>query len=190
MLPPMTVHAFVDESRRGSHYIVAATIARPADLRRLRKDLRCQLLPGQSELHFSHENDRRRRELASIIAQLPIEIQIYHQTCGRDEEFARQECVRHLTRDLLDRGAHRLVVDSRSSRDVHDERTISRAISRHSHPGHLVYEHISSTSEPMLSISDAVAWCFNRGASWRVRIEQIISTVIKLDSPHIREPGG
>ena len=57
----MTVHAFVDESRHGSRYFVAAAIARPQNLRPLRRDLRSLLLPGQRELHFKKEKEPRRQ---------------------------------------------------------------------------------------------------------------------------------
>jgi hypothetical protein len=51
----MTVHAFVDESRRNSTYYVAAAIAVPAQLTRTRRTMRSLLLPGQREIHFYKE---------------------------------------------------------------------------------------------------------------------------------------
>jgi uncharacterized protein DUF3800 len=177
----MTVHAFVDESRRGSTYFVAGAIAIPADLRQLRRELNGLLLPRQRELHFHTEKDPRRRGLADAIARLPAEVQIYTRSCERSDEPARQKCLEQVIRDLLDRGAHRLVIDSRSHRDKSDEATIRGVVARHPHTVPLVYEHLESTSEPMLWIADAAAWCFKRGGQWRKRIDQIISGVIDLD---------
>jgi hypothetical protein len=48
----MSVHALIDESRRGQLYRVAVTVAKPGDLRTLRRALRGMLLPGAREVHF------------------------------------------------------------------------------------------------------------------------------------------
>jgi hypothetical protein len=177
----MTVHAFVDESRRGTQYIVAVAIAEPANLRQLRRELRALLLPGQRELHFKAEQDPRRRILCDAIARLPVEVQIYRHPCTRYGEPARQQCLAQLTRDLLDRGAHRLVLDSRAQLDSKDEVTIRAALSKHPHRTRFVYEHIGSSCEAMLWTADAAAWCFGAGSHWRTRIDQLITTVIDLN---------
>lgn len=179
----MTVHAFADESRRGSTYIVAAAIAEPGHLRQLRRALHGLLLPGQRELHFHTEKDPRRRALADAISRLPVEVRIYSRSCDRHDEPARQECIRELTRYLLDRGANRLVIDSRSHRDINDARTIRGALGPRASASNFVYEHLSSTSEAMLWIADAAAWCFKRGGQWRSRIDALISAVNDLDCP-------
>jgi hypothetical protein len=179
----MPVHAFADESRRGSVYFVAAAIAQPAHLRELRRGLRGLLLRGQRELHFKKEKERRQRELAAAICRLPVEVHVYQSSCERNEEPARQACIGRLTQDLLDRGAHRLVIDSRANRDPNDESTIHHVIGQHPHSVPLVYEHLNSTSEPLLWVADSAAWCFNAGGSWRQRIDTIVGAVIDLDCP-------
>jgi hypothetical protein len=176
----MTVHAFVDESRRGSQYIVAVAIAEPANLRYLRRDLRLLLLPGQRELHFKAEQDPRRRTLTDAIARLPVELQIYRHSCTRFGEPARQRCLDQITRDLLNRGAHRLVLDSRSQLDTKDEATIRAAVARHPHRTRFVYEHVGSANESMLWIADAAAWCFGAGGHWKKRIDKIITAVVNV----------
>ena len=177
----MTVHAFVDESRRGWSYQVAVAIAEPANLRLLRRDLRGLLLPGQRELHFKREKEARQKIIASTMSRLPVEVHVYTRTCGRREEPARQLCIDRLTRDLLDRGAHRLVLDSRSGRDIEDARTIRRALGPRASETNFVYEHLDSTIEPLLWVADSIAWCFDAGAGWRKRIGDIIAAVIDLD---------
>ncbi|HEU5475867.1 MAG TPA: hypothetical protein VFV67_34960 [Actinophytocola sp.] len=179
----MTVHAFADESRRGSTYLIAVALTEPGELRQLRRNLRSLLLCGQTEVHFHNEKEPRRRALANAIARLPVAVRIYTRSCGRQDEPARQDCLAQVIRDLLDRSAHRLVLDSRSHRDTHDEATIRRVIAQHPHPVPLVYEHVGSTSEAMLWIPDAVAWCFARGGQWRTRIGNLIDAVNDLDYP-------
>jgi hypothetical protein len=134
-------------------------------------------------LHFKKEKEPRRREIATAICRLPVEVHVYSRSCKRNEERARQDCVGRLARDLLDRGAHRLVIDSRSHRDIEDERTIYRALGPQGSEANFAHEHLDSTSEPLLWVADSVAWCFNAGGRWRQRVDTIVSTVIDLDNP-------
>jgi uncharacterized protein DUF3800 len=185
----MSVHAFVDESRRGYVYILAAAIIEPAKLRELRRELRNMLLAGQRELHFKREKEPRQRQLASAISRLPICVRIYTRTCERIEEIARQACIERLTLDLLDCRAHRLVLDSRHEQDANDEMTIRGVVTRHAHPHRFRYEHVDSTSEPLLWAADAGAWCFGAGGRWRKRIETIVAAIVNLDrSEQARSP--
>lgn len=177
----MTVHAFVDESRRGFRYFVAAAIAQPTHLHTLRRDLRKLLIPNQREIHFAKEKDVQRRKLADAIAQLPIEVAMYSRMCGRQDESARQTCLRAMTQDLLRRKAQRLVLDSRSQSDVIDRATLSHAL-RDAEESRFGYDHLS-TGEPLLWVADVAAWCYGAGAEWRKRIAPIITQEIDLDYP-------
>lgn len=179
----MTVHAFADESRRGSTYYVAAAIATPANLQHIRRELRSMLLPGQRELHFKKEKEPRQRQLADAIGRLPVEVWIYQRSCDRSDEPARQTCIESVVRSLVECGANRLVIDSRSHRDHLDEVTIRGVVGRNPHPVPLVYEHVSSTCEAILWIADAAAWCFSAGSGWRKRIGAITTAVVNLDCP-------
>jgi hypothetical protein len=179
----MTVHAFVDESQRGSRYYLAAAIVEPAKLGPTRRAMRSLLMPGQREIHFKQEKPERRRRLADIIAALPVEVHIYHRSYHRRDEPARQECLMPLIRDLLAIDAHRLVIDSREDRNAHDERTIRTALGGHRHSTKLVYEHAPSTSETLLWIADVAVWCYGAGGDWRIRIKSIIGAVQDLDYP-------
>jgi Protein of unknown function (DUF3800) len=179
----MAVHAFVDESRRGSTYILAAAIVEPVNLRVLRRDLRGLLLPGQREIHFKREKEPRQRQLAAAIARLAVRVHLYVHGCVRQEEAARQACVARLARDLLDRGAHRLVLDSRDELDANDEATIRAVGVRHPHGDRFDYEHIDSTSEALLWVADMSAWCFGAGNHWRRLINPLIEVVIEVEGP-------
>jgi hypothetical protein len=41
----------------------------------------------------------------------------------------------------------------------------------------LRYEHLRPTSEPLLAIPDAVAWCWAKGGDWQRRIEPVVTDV-------------
>ncbi|HVK21275.1 MAG TPA: hypothetical protein VM677_07935 [Actinokineospora sp.] len=171
----MSIHAFIDESRRGSRYYVAVALVEPRHLRELRRDIRRLLLPGQREIHFKKEKDPRRRALADAFARLPVEVNIFSQTCGRHDETARQTCIRTAV-ELLSPRISRLVIDSRSHRDIIDSTTLSRIAHT------FTYDHVS-TGEPLLWIADVVAWCYGAGPEWRKRVAQIVSREIDLDRP-------
>ena len=177
---PVTVHAFVDESARARRYLVAAAVADPSNVRRLRRSMREFLLPGQRELHFKQEKPIRRRLLADAIARLPVEVHVYSRTWHRHDEPARQDCMERLARDLLIRQAHRLVIDTRNERDIHDERTLRRVLGPHPSASQLVYEHVDSASESLLWIADVVVWCYGAGPEWRKRVDPITTAVVDL----------
>lgn len=84
----MSVHAFVDESRRNDTYYLAAAIMRPTDLRRLRSGLRGLLFPGQRELRFCKEKQARRKLLLSKVVGLNARVDIYRANCRQGEERA------------------------------------------------------------------------------------------------------
>jgi uncharacterized protein DUF3800 len=175
------VHAFVDESARNGRYYIAAAIVDPAQLNQLRRIMRRLLLPGQREVHFKHEKPSRRRLLADTIACQPVEVHIYARSWHRVDEPARQDCMDRLVRDLVARDAHRLVIDSRRTQDINDERTLRHVLGPLPSVSALVYEHVDSKRESLLWIADAVAWCHGAGGEWRKRVDRIIAAVIDLD---------
>lgn len=178
MTSTMNVHAFVDESRRGSRYYVAVAIVQPGHLRLLRQSLRGLLKPGQREIHFAKEKDDLRRRLADAISRLPVEVAIFSRTCDRCEEPARKTCFTAMTLDLVRRKTNRLVIDSRSHRDVIDEATLGNLL--RNTESKFSYEHVA-TGEPLLWVADVAAWCYGAGSHWRKRIAPIIAQEIDLD---------
>jgi hypothetical protein len=180
----MPVHAFVDESERNGTYLLTAAVVDPGDLGRLRQLLRGLLLPRQVELHFQKEKDPRRRQVADAIVRSGARARIYTCPIPRDRggaELARQACVARLVADLLDLGAHRLVLDSRQAVDINDEQTIRRVIGPFPGKTALTYEHTNSRSEELLWLADALGWCYGAGNPWRTRVEAAIAEVVKLD---------
>ncbi|HEV3356095.1 MAG TPA: hypothetical protein VG247_04825, partial [Pseudonocardiaceae bacterium] len=99
----------------------------------------------------------------------------------RTDEIARQACLELAVADLLEMGAHRLVIDSRAERDRLDGKTIRNLVPP-DHPDHwnFSYEHSDSKSEPLCWIADAAGWCFGASGEWRRRIMPIIDDVIVL----------
>ena len=178
----MSIHAFVDESGRGGRYLVCVHLVKPARLTVLRKQLKSMLLPGQRELHFKNERPQQQRALADRIARLEVSVRIYTAIySSKSEENARQMCLQRAVEDLLIERAQRLVLDTRDTRNIHDIRTLQRTLGSHPSKTELVYEHVDSVSEPLLWVSDAVAWCYGAGGDWKRRVMATIDNVHCLE---------
>ncbi|WP_241828475.1 hypothetical protein [Saccharothrix sp. CB00851] len=173
----------MDESRRNDTYYLAVAIVPPKDLKRLRSALRALLFPGQRELHFYNEKQGRRKLLLSKLVESGPRVDIYRTSCRQGEERARQECVARLTDDLLDLQGHRLVFDSRASRDTFDVHTIRSVLNKRAGESLLVYEHVDSVDEPLLWLADIAVWCHGAGGDWARRAAPMIGSVIRLDWP-------
>ena len=155
----VSLHAFVDESRRNDTYLLAAAVVSPGQLAKLRKLLMGLRMPNQRELHFKKE------------------------TPGRREERARHTCVARLTDDLQKIGVTRLVFDSREVRDDHDLLTIRTALGKSAWGTGLFYEHVPSENDPLLWIADIVAWCYGAGGDWLRRVRPLIGDVVDTRLP-------
>ncbi|MGW4109588.1 hypothetical protein ACWEFJ_01770 [Actinosynnema sp. NPDC004786] len=177
----MTVHVFVDESRRNDTYLLAAATVTPSDLRRLRTLLRGLLLPGQRELHFKKETPQRRRSILARLTEAGARASVYRQHCANGAETARQDCLARLTADSVEATASRLVLDSREDRDILDLRTIRAALGKFPRASPLAYEHLDGATEPLVWIADAVAWSCGAGGDWARRADGIVERVVALD---------
>ena len=177
----MTVHAFVDESARGGCYLLCATIVEPAQLTTTRRALTSLLLRGARELHFKKEKEPRRRMLIDRMAEMPITTRLYRGACApKTEEAARQRCLTLLAEPS---SGFRLTGWS-STHAITATGTIATPCSvrwgfRPSKT-ELTYEHVDSTAEPLLWISDAVAWCFGAGGDWRRRAGPLIAECFEV----------
>jgi hypothetical protein len=177
----VSLHAFVDESRRNNTYLLATVHVDPGELDRLRKLMYSLLFPGQRELHFKKETPQRRKLIFSRLAEAGTSVWIYRRSCTNGDEAARQDCLRRLTNDLLDLSATRLVLDTREDRDIHDERTIRAVLGKKPQETFLSYEHVISSQERLLWIADAAAWAYGAGGDWSRRARQIVTNVMDLD---------
>lgn len=179
----VSLHAFVDESRRNDTYLLAVAVAPPGELARLRKLLMRLRMPNQRELHFKKETPARRRLILSTLVQAVVHVDVYLACCRKGEERARQTCVARLTNDMVKLGVTRLVFDSREVRDDHDLLTIRTALGQSAWGTGLFYEHMHSQNDPMLWIADVVAWCYGAGGDWLRRVQPLVGEIIDTRKP-------
>lgn len=173
---------FIDESRRGSLYLLAAALLRPADLGSTRGLMRSLRVRGERKLHFKSERDTVKRDIAAALVSARMRTRVYP---GQGQAGAvRERCLHEAVKDLLPLGLHRLVLDARwQEGDQLDRRTIHSAlIATTVESDGITYEHMRSHEEPALWVADAVAWCYGAGGDWRRRVDPIVESATDLGS--------
>ncbi|WP_309109785.1 hypothetical protein [Saccharothrix sp.] len=125
----------------------------------------------------------RRRAVLAEVVRFEVRVDVYLGSCRKGEERGRQECLARLIEDMLDIGAHRLVMDSRDQRDPLDRITIRNALKKRAPDHEFVYEHMDSAGDPLLWLADIAAWCHGAGGDWARRIAPVIGSVTRLDWP-------
>ena len=169
----MTVHAFVDESKRNGLVLVAAVVAE-SDLAATRAAMRRLCLRGQSRVHFTKEGRRRRGEIATTICGTSVVVDIYDGTALRGEATARSACLEQIVADLDAGGCRRLVIEQDDAMLATDQAVLYRAV--HKLGTRLEYVHQRPSQDPLLWIADAAAWCWTRPGE-RYRIRPIVRNV-------------
>ncbi len=161
---------FIDESKaRG--YIVAATAASPSSIRDAEKALRGLLKPGQRRIHFKSERDSRRREIHARMCELDLRAAVWV-TKGLPNKEARDMCLASVTSLCCLAQVATLVVERDESLMGADRKVISAVIRDETHQ--LRYYHSVPHEQPLLWVSDAVAWCYTKGGDWIRRTVPLI----------------
>ncbi|MEU7527374.1 hypothetical protein AB0A74_16685 [Saccharothrix sp. NPDC042600] len=175
----MSLHAFLDESRRGSTYLVAVVTVQPRDLDRLRSAIRRLVKPGQRRIHFAKESNGRRGEVVTRLHALGLRARIW--LCAHNDDIvARRVCLAAAAAHLVEAGAARLVLESCQHQDGRDRHTLAAVAGKLSD---FSYEHLKPLEDPLLWSSDAIAWCYGAGGEWRRRVEGLVDAVCRLERP-------
>ncbi|MEC3920292.1 hypothetical protein [Nocardia sp. CDC160] len=173
------MHAFVDETKQHGLLIVS-TLTEVCHLQQARKVLQSKRLPGQNRIHFKTERDSRRHEICSALCALKVRVMVYDATAIKDAVEARTDCLTAVVEDLAALGGRRLTIEQDDSLVQADRRTFYNAVRKFDVAATLEYEHRRPNQEPLLWVSDAVAWCVAKGGDWRRRVDPLITQVRKL----------
>ena len=101
------LYAYVDESERPGRYLMGCVVIGAGEAGDLRRQTKRLLAPGQRQVHFKKESPRRRRQLASAMAQFRLDVTIYecHYIPGRSElQLSRRLCLAAIVADLQSHG--------------------------------------------------------------------------------------
>lgn len=167
-------HIFVDESK-SSGYIAAATYVRAANIAVARKAIASLRVRGAERLHFTHERDEHKKQVLDRMAASGLVMVRLYIAETNDHQRGREKTLTSLVTDALNAGAHRLVLEQDDSVLTADRRLLTPLIRRSG--SQLQFEHVRAKSEPLLWVSDAVAWCWQRGERWVKQADPLIDTV-------------
>ena len=152
---------------------MAATFLPPNRVSDTEKTLRGLLLPGQRRLHFTREGDRRRKNLLAAMRSLTVQVAIWQAT-GFPEMLARTKCVTPVIQGALKCDAESLVLERDESIEASDRRLIFEISQSEDTSKHLSFRHSVAHHEPLLWVSDAVAWSYARGGDWVRRASPLV----------------
>jgi hypothetical protein len=169
----MSVHAFVDESKRHG-LLLAVALVTPRDLAPIRSTMRHLCLPRQTRVHFKEESNRRRQAIIDAICATRVTVDLYDGTAVRSEKEARAACLHQIVVDLAKVGGRRLVIEQEDSMLRADTHVLFNSRRQAGVEDVLTYDHLRPQAEPLLWIADAAAWCWTQGPGWRRRIAPIV----------------
>jgi len=167
---------FVDESKVGGYYVAASVVA-AGDVNAVRKAVRTLLLPKQKRIHFTDEKDDRRKKLLKDFALLDVAVSVYVAKGLRDKE-ARPLCLTALAEDVATCQVDHLYLEKDDSSFDSDKRVLARTFAGYEHRPR--YAFPKAHEEPLLWISDAVAWCYQKRGPWVGMAGPLVSEVCLL----------
>ncbi|MDL9978754.1 hypothetical protein [Microbacterium candidum] len=162
---------FIDESKARGYYVIATATAF-GSIHATNKLLRELLKPGQNRLHFKSESDSRRRLILSTMSTLDVRVSVWG-VRGLPDKVARPRCLEALVEEAATAGASQLIIERDASLERADRQLIAGVLRRTDVAG-MRYEHCAPHEQPLLWVSDAVAWCYSNGGDWVRRVEAIV----------------
>jgi len=165
----MTRNAYVDESQRDTGYVMAAVSVDHGSVADVRRELALLAPKGAMRRHFVRESDQAKRRMLAAFGELPgVEVVAIRTGAIGTVIEQRSRTLRSLVALVQAGGLDRIVLDhveplqrSRDRRDISQVLRGSRTLYGHE-PSH--------STEPLLWIPDAIAWCIGR-RDWRARID-------------------
>ena len=140
-----TRQIYIDESKRTGYILAAVTVADPAVMRKVIRDL---LLPGQRRIHMKHEQPRRRRAIIAALEGTSASATIYD--AGRrysTDRAARVACLGALVEDVANTGdAVQLIIEQDESLVQSDRHELYRLVWQSGVSGLVEYRHRALTT--------------------------------------------
>jgi hypothetical protein len=110
---------------------------------------------------------------------LPVDATIFVSPL-KDQVTARRLCLTAMIGVLAQQQAERVVLERADGDLAADKRTLFQAVRSAGVEGALRYDHLRASEEPLLWISDAVAWCWSHGGRWREATHPLVRAVLDV----------
>ncbi len=177
----MGIRFLIDETK-AKRYVVVAVACPDAALREARRTVQRLVLPGQRSIHMKLEAGRRRRVIADAVGGLSsagvVATAVVVEGGGHEHEL-RARALGEIVRIAAQTGGGSLVLDLDPTQERRDRQILNEAV-RGCDGISISFSHSRLASEPLLTLPDAVAWCFARGGEWRLRIKPVLGEVRKI----------
>jgi hypothetical protein len=173
---PSGAHVFVDESKSKAYYVAASVIA-PPDVASARRAISALCRAGQRRVHFKSESDVSRDAFLNGAIRAGLTTRLYVAR-NMPDKTARPLCLERLIEDLTVAGARKLVLESDQSLEQADRRVIAQHLKSLGAGDGLQYMHCRPHEEPLLWVSDAVAWCHQKGGDWVRKAAPLVQGII------------
>lgn len=176
---PKNSHVFIDESKERDYTLVAATIA-SNDLTQLRRSVQDLRHSGARCIHMSKEGAASRKRIAGGMSRLPLTTHVV--TCARplSELDRRLACLAHVLDQCELAQCFSLVIELDESIQSHEKQFfVQECRNRQLHPD-FAYTWRRRNDEPLLWVSDVVAWGYTKGGGWRQRVSPLISSKVNV----------
>lgn len=160
-------HVFADESKQGNYLFGVSSFA-ISDMQDARKTLRSMVMPGQRSIHFGNESEKRRHHLIDQILRLNVGLGIID-TNERNAKLGRDKGLEILVSLAISQEAVMLVVEKDESAFLSDAQLLKKLIGRRDDCD-LRFGISTRHEEPLLWVSDAIAWCYQRGGLFRRKL--------------------
>lgn len=173
----MTRIAYLDESQRSRVYAVTTVAIEHSAVSTVRAQVR-SLRPKQvARRHFVKESDESKLRMLDLFRDLQG-VDITTVSCGAAAKplAQRAACLDVLARRLREGGCDRLILDHVEPVQQGRDRSVLAPVFGGS--GISYSYEVAHSTEPMLWIPDAVAWCVGKPA-WRRHIEDW-TTIIEI----------
>jgi hypothetical protein len=170
----MTRIAYLDESFEKGRYIVAAFAVDHRSVVDVRQQLRSHAPKGASRRHFVNESQSERRKMLDTFRALPgTEVLVWVETRTGSTLRRRHRALEAAVGLLLPGGLDRIVLDHvHAHQQAQDRQTLGRALNATALGRRVAYSHEPAHStEPMLWVPDAAAWCARRTDRWRTELD-------------------
>ena len=161
------LHAWVDESMHVASaalpnglYLLAATVADPAECETIRDVVRGLLVGRSPRLHWRDQTPRRRRFIANVLADIRVAhtVVVGMPLDQARQERARRQCMERLFHELHAIAVARVWLETRTaSLNAHDRKMIDALRGRHIIPDAFTVDFAQPRQEPMLWLPDAIA---------------------------------
>lgn len=162
---------FVDECKESPYLLVGFEISN-FEQQTTRGHLRALLLPGQRSLHFKSENMRRKKLIVRLLTRLNCKLVVVK--CRSKAHGQARKCALNTLITVAQTRDFKRIIVELDETVRHKDHQIFKA----SHSD-FEWDHRKRHEEPLLWVSDAVAWCINRGGEWERMVRPMIRQTIE-----------